>query len=120
MALRLGQLLMRSVDQLRYEPTPKRIRATFGTRTAVDSTRALLVWEPARVVPCYAVPVADLRSDVVKLSATDPRERLDSASVPRVELGKDGPAMIDHASFRVHTTAGDELTLTEAGGAGAA
>jgi len=37
---------MRELDVLRYEPIDKRIRATFGNDTAIDSTRAMLVWEP--------------------------------------------------------------------------
>ncbi|MEP6527132.1 MAG: hypothetical protein ABJA86_08200 [Nocardioidaceae bacterium] len=30
----------------------------------VDSTRAMLVWEPKRVVPTYAVPAEDIAGDV--------------------------------------------------------
>ena len=46
---------------LRYEPTERRVRAD----DVVDTTRALLVWEPRRIVPSYAVPVEDLRAEVV-------------------------------------------------------
>src|SRR5205085_9201518 len=49
--------------QLRHEPTAKRIRAVLGGETDVDSTRALLVWEPRRIVPSYAVPAEDVRGD---------------------------------------------------------
>lgn len=45
---------------LRHEPTAKRVRAELGGTTVVDSTRAVLVWEPRRVVPSYAVPEADI------------------------------------------------------------
>jgi uncharacterized protein (DUF427 family) len=46
--------------ELRYEPTERRVRAD----DVVDTTRALLVWEPRRIVPSYAVPVDDLRAEV--------------------------------------------------------
>ena len=45
---------------LRYEPTGRRVRAD----DALDSTRALLVWEPRRIVPSYAVPEEDVRAAV--------------------------------------------------------
>jgi uncharacterized protein (DUF427 family) len=32
----------------------------------VDSTRAVLVWEPRRIVPSYAVPVQDVAGDMVR------------------------------------------------------
>ena len=53
-----------SSDALRYEPIDKRIRATLGDRTVVDSTRAVLVWEPKRVVPSYAVPAGDIDAEL--------------------------------------------------------
>ncbi|RJT79315.1 DUF427 domain-containing protein [Arthrobacter cheniae] len=56
----MGQLL----QKLRYEPTVKRIRATLGGKTVVDTTRAMLVWEPRRVVPGYAVPIEDIRAEI--------------------------------------------------------
>ena len=56
---------MRELDVLRYEPIDKRIRATFGNDTVIDSTRAMLVWEPKRVVPTYAVPVEDVEGEIL-------------------------------------------------------
>ena len=64
MSTRLRDVLMQELGVLRHEPIEKRIRATLGGETVVDSTRALLVWEPRRVVPTYAVPVEDVRADV--------------------------------------------------------
>jgi uncharacterized protein (DUF427 family) len=55
---------------LRYEPTEMRIRVVLGGQEIVDTTRAVLVWEPRRVVPSYAVPVAELRADLTA-SATE-------------------------------------------------
>jgi len=61
MAIRMSELLADASQQLRFEPTPKRVRAYLDGVVAVDSTRAVLVWEPHWVVPAYAVPSRDLR-----------------------------------------------------------
>jgi hypothetical protein len=39
-------------------------------KTMMDSTCAVLVWEPRRVVPAYAVPTEDVQAD---LQASDNR-----------------------------------------------
>src|SRR4051794_27717451 len=62
MSTRLRNHLMQELPALRHEPIEKRIRATLGGETVVDSTRALLVWEPRRVVPTYAVPEEDVHA----------------------------------------------------------
>jgi uncharacterized protein (DUF427 family) len=49
---------------LRYEPTQMRVRVASGDQEIVDTTRAVLVWEPRRVVPSYAVPVEELRAEL--------------------------------------------------------
>ncbi len=64
MADRVLDLIQSRRDALRYEPTEKRIRATIGDRTVVDSTRAAFVWEPRRIVPSYAVPEADVDGEL--------------------------------------------------------
>jgi uncharacterized protein (DUF427 family) len=58
------------VNELRYEPTPKRVRARLGQTTVADTTRALLVWEPREIVPGYAVPDEDLSAELVKPAGT--------------------------------------------------
>jgi len=58
MSVRTSELLFGA--GLRHEPTAKRVRADLDGVTVVDSTDAVLVWEPRRVVPSYAVPLADL------------------------------------------------------------
>jgi uncharacterized protein (DUF427 family) len=69
MSSRVSDEVVRRLDQLRHEPTEKRIRATFGEEPVVDSTRAMLVWEPRRIVPSYAVPVDDVAGDFVPSEA---------------------------------------------------
>ena len=65
MATRVSQALPRD---LRYERTPKRVRAVLAGETLADSTAALLVWEPRRAVPAYAFPEADVRGDLLRAS----------------------------------------------------
>ena len=43
---------------IRHTPTDRRVRAD----DVVDTTRALLVWEPRRIVPSFAVPVAEVEA----------------------------------------------------------
>jgi uncharacterized protein (DUF427 family) len=62
---RVRELMASGFGQLRYEPTAKRIRAVLAGDTVVDSTQAMLVWEPRRIVPSYAVPLDDVRGELV-------------------------------------------------------
>jgi uncharacterized protein (DUF427 family) len=63
MAIRMSDTLLGLRDELRWEPTPKRVRALAGADTVLDSRRAVLVWEPGRKVPIYAVPREDVTGD---------------------------------------------------------
>ena len=65
MSSQVRELLASGFGQLRHEPTAKRIQAVLGRETVVDSTRTVLVWEPRRIVPSYAVPVQDVRGELV-------------------------------------------------------
>ena len=47
------------------EPTPKRIRATFGGETIADSTRAVIMYE-TRHQPVYYFPMSDVRTDLLE------------------------------------------------------
>jgi uncharacterized protein (DUF427 family) len=69
MSSQMGALLVSGLDELRYEPIGKRIRAVLGDGTAVDSTRAVLVWEPRRIVPSYAVPEGDIHGELASAAA---------------------------------------------------
>ncbi len=82
---------------LRHEPEDQRLRAELAGRTVVDTTRAVLVWEPRRVIPSYGVPIRDLRGD---LSAS-------TASAGDVE-GVLHPGI----PFAVHTSPGQAFDLT--------
>jgi uncharacterized protein (DUF427 family) len=110
MSTRIRDVLMAELDSLRYEPTEKRIRATLEGRTVIDSTRALLVWEPKRVVPTYAVPAEDVDGEI-SAARTDAGPQDHSA--PR--LG-DRVVFDPSIPFSVHTSAGEPLTIRARGG----
>jgi uncharacterized protein (DUF427 family) len=107
MSTRMRDLLMGELGQLRYEPTEKRIRGTLGDRAVIDSTRAMLVWEPKRVVPTYAVPVEDIDGDI---STTPPAA---AAAVPPIGAPQlVGRTVFDPSiPFSVHTTDGEPLAI---------
>ncbi|WP_223164279.1 DUF427 domain-containing protein [Nocardioides mesophilus] len=89
-----------AVPQLGFEPVPMRLRAFVDGEPALDSQHGVLVWEPRRIVPSYAVPEDDLRMGV---EPTDPPPGPpDVASLPPI-LGPD--------SFEPHTTPGTVVDL---------
>ena len=47
------------------EPTPKRIRVTFGDETIADTTNAVIMHE-TRHQPVYYLPIADVRMDLLE------------------------------------------------------
>lgn len=109
MALRITDEYRSSLPQLRYHRTPKRIRVVVGGTTVADTTGALIVWEPHRVVGQYAVPVADLRANLTE-ATVDP-----SAEKPVQMI--DAPVLDPSTGFAAHTCPGQSLTIT-AGGTG--
>lgn len=81
MATRLAAAMPRD---LRYEPTPKWIRAERGGERVVDSRDAVLVWRPDEVVPSYAFPRDDVRLDLLE-GAAAPLEDADLSGFVLVE-----------------------------------
>src|SRR6266498_5282273 len=72
MSVRVRDLMTSGFGQLRHEPTAKRIRAMLGGTPLIDSTRAVLVWEPRRIVPSYAVPREDVTGELVPAASPAP------------------------------------------------
>jgi len=105
----LGGLL----NVLRYEPTRKRVRATLGGETVVDSVRAVLVWEPRRVVPGYAVPQEDVSAQVVPSAAIS--EGMDGSEGYLPELSR-RPVLDPRVPFAVRTTPGEAVELRTSAG----
>jgi uncharacterized protein (DUF427 family) len=103
MSTTMRELLTRARRELRHEPIERRVRATLGGETIVDSTRAILVWEPRRVVPSYAVPVEDIRTG---LSSAPPED------------GQAPGVLHPGIPFRVHTATGEPVSIGDRAGAG--
>src|SRR5689334_21689568 len=99
MSERMQDIVARGRSVLRHEPIERRVRAD----AAVDSTRALLVWEPRRVVPSYAVPETDIRAEITAAPASSS----EAAGVLHPGI-----------PFAVHTTPGEPLTIGGRDGAG--
>ena len=106
MATRLARFES-GLSELRYFPTAKHVRAVIDGTTVVDSRRAVLLWEPHRVVPQYAVPIADVAADLVPGRPGDG----DTRGGP-VRMG-DGAieVLTPEAGFGHHTAEGDVLTV---------
>jgi uncharacterized protein (DUF427 family) len=87
-----------------HEPVEKRVPVEHGGVTVAETDRPLLVWEPRRIVPSYAVPTEDIRAELVP--ATDPTD-IDPNKFPVLHPG---------IPFAVHTAPGRSLTVSTAGG----
>ncbi|MGB6762385.1 DUF427 domain-containing protein [Mycobacterium sp.] len=97
MGTRMRDLLGGALQSLRYEPTDKRLRIYVGEEPVADSVDGLLVWEPRRVVPTYAVPERDVSA------------RLESAG--RVEDLADLPILVPTNPFTAHSCPGEMLDV---------
>ena len=99
----MQELLARARAELRHEPVERRIRASLGAEPIVDSTRAILVWEPRRICPAYAVPAEDIRAELSPAPATN---------------GHAPGVLHPGIPFSVHTAAGEPLSIDDREGAG--
>src|ERR687898_101178 len=102
MATRLRDARRRSLEELRYDRTDKRVRALLGEHLLFDTTGALIVWEPQRILPSYAIPLDDLRGEL-----TPSRAQHDAPDKDQILHG-------GHP-FGIHTTAGEAFDV-HAGG----
>jgi uncharacterized protein (DUF427 family) len=119
-AVQMSKLLAAQRAELRYEPTPKRVRALLGDVTVVDSHRALLVWEPRRIVPGYAVPAEDVSAEIVDAPANDAGDHSDGRGDGGAGTsgGRDYyriPVWDPRTPFRVRETPGRPVLLRAAG-----
>jgi uncharacterized protein (DUF427 family) len=99
----MRDLLTDARARLRHEPVERRVRAHVDGAPVVDSTRAILVWEPRRVVPSFAVPAGDIAAPLTPAPAQ-------SAEVAGV--------LHPGIPFAVHTAAGEPLSVGDREGAG--
>jgi uncharacterized protein (DUF427 family) len=99
----MQDLISEARGLLRHEPSERRVRAKHGADTIVDSTRALLLWEPRRVCPIYAVPAEDIKGELPPAPAAN--GHADGVLHPGIP-------------FAVHTAEGEPVTVGDRVGAG--
>jgi uncharacterized protein (DUF427 family) len=104
MALRFADHLFAALPELRIHPTEKRIRAFVDGEAVVDSTGALIVWEPRRIVPSYAVPSADVEAELVPSAGA-------SAEEHAVSIGEGPPVLDPTTGFAAHSTSGQSFDV---------
>lgn len=104
MALSLVGRMAEDVGELRFVPTPKRIRLDLDGEPVADTTKAMVVWEPKRLLPYYAVPEHDVAATLEPAPASDMSEDVDARVLNPRE------------PFQRHTTPGDGLTVVTSGG----
>ena len=99
MATKLSEVIFGAFPQLRYEPTAKRVRARLGGNAVVDTLHALLVWEPRRITPIFAVPEAELLAEL----APPRRRRARSRNTASGSARTGPPALDPRTGFGRHT-----------------
>ena len=107
MAVRMAEFFFSGHNELRCHPVASRIRAMVGEETVVDTTRAMVVWEPRRIVPSYAVPIEDVRVSTVPAVAPE------VAADPQ-QLGDGPPVLTPSTPFAVHSCPGETHTIQAA------
>ncbi|WP_370614059.1 DUF427 domain-containing protein [Mumia sp. Pv 4-285] len=99
-----------TMADLRVHPVPQRVRAAHSGATVVDTTSAILVWEPRRVVPSYAAPVHDVAADLVRSTAEPAQEH-------EVRIDAGHPLVLDpRTGFGAHSTPGVALDVRTSAG----
>ena len=102
MAIKISDHLQQLSRELRFEPTTKRIRALLGEHVVLDSRRAVIVWEPRRMVPCYAVPLDGIMGVLSPAAPTEPAPPAPPALHPGLPFGR-------------HSTQGTPLNVSVGG-----
>jgi uncharacterized protein (DUF427 family) len=101
MGTRMRDLLDGALGSLRYEACEKRLRTYLDGVPVADTVNGLLVWEPRRLVPTYAVPQADFAA------------QLESAG--RVDELADLPVLMPTNPFAAHSCTGEMLDVVVGG-----
>ncbi len=106
MSVRMQELVGSQLAALRSAPTPWRIRGDRAGATVADTRAALLVWEPKRVTPVYAVPREDLAGEIVEVGGPRPLREHESRR----------PVLDPSVPFDAHTSAGTVVAIRTASG----
>jgi uncharacterized protein (DUF427 family) len=117
MGVRMMDLLSGNLGALRYEPTAKRIRVFLGGEPVADTRDARLVWEPRRVVPTYAVPLASLSGQLVPAGAETGADEDVGVRLPAISSR---PILDPTVPFDAHSCAGTAFDLIAGEETGAA
>ena len=99
--------MLATFGELRHQPIGKRVRALADGELIVDSVRAVLVYEPRRVVPSFAVPAADVHAELIPASRSN-------GHADGYDMGEafGGLGVLDPTiPFSVHTADGDPVSL---------
>ncbi len=115
MSVEVRTVLNGQLEHLRFERTAKRIRAMIDDQVLVDTTSAVLLWEPRRVVPAYAVPAGEIGAELTRstpLPVQPGTDAIQGVAVPDVS----GREVLDPSiPFDVHTAEGEPVDLTTPG-----
>jgi uncharacterized protein (DUF427 family) len=117
MGVRMMDLLSGSLETLRYEPTAKRIRVFLGGEPVADTCEARLVWEPRRVVPTYAVPLASLKAQLVPAGAESGADEDVGVRLPAISSR---PILDPTVPFDAHSCSGTAYDVIAGEDTGAA
>lgn len=101
MSYRMADIMVDAWPRLRHETLDRRIRARLDGATVVDTTRAVLVWEPGRISPSYAVPEGDVHADLIP--------------APSADAAPAGAVLHPGVPFGQHSTPGEPLSLDHGG-----
>lgn len=93
--------------ELRVHRVLAQVRARLGGEIVVSTDRALLVWEPRRILPTYAVPVADVYGELVPWTGPGGDEQGVGNRAP----GGAARALDPHSPFSTHTADGRALSV---------
>lgn len=99
MATRVRDAQRQRFGELRFEPTEKRVRVAHEGRPVALTAAPVLVWEPRRIVPAYAVPLQDLHSEPL------------SAGPAEQPPADDARLLHPGIPFTEHSTAGEVLDV---------
>lgn len=104
---------MQLLPELRFQRVIKRLTVRLGEQLVARTDRAVLVMEPMRIVPSYALPVGDLHVPLEPGPDDPPPE------YRPIGFGDDGPPVLDPSvPFGVHTADGDPVRLAAGARAG--
>jgi uncharacterized protein (DUF427 family) len=96
MAIRYSEALP---DDLRHEPVPKWVRAEAGGEVVIDTHEPVLIWEPSRIVPIYAIPREDVREEFLAADP-EPEGEHHTATIAETFALEAGGTRDEHAAWR--------------------